>query len=62
MAGVSSRSTVVLTAYPLSHDFRARLEETTPRELEYLNVPQLRRLGTRALVSHARGGCAAAAA
>jgi glycosyltransferase involved in cell wall biosynthesis len=41
--------TYALTAYPLSHDFRAALEETEGA-LEYLSLPQLRRLGVRELL------------
>ena len=40
-----------LTAYPLSHDFRAQLERAEGGELEYLSVPQLRRLGLRGLIA-----------
>ena len=44
----------VLTAYPLSHEFRERLEDAEGGELEYLSVPQLRRLGLRGVVSTLR--------
>lgn len=40
-----------LTAYPLSHAFRERLEQAEGIELEYLSVPELRRLGLRGLLS-----------
>ena len=44
----------VLTAYPLSHEFRERLELAEGGELEYLSIPQLRRLGVRGLLSTLR--------
>lgn len=40
-----------LTAYPLSHDFRERLQQAEGVEPEYLNVPELRRLGVKALLA-----------
>ena len=43
-----------LVAYPLSGAFRRRLEETVGQELEYLTVPELRRLPLRELVSELR--------
>ena len=44
----------VLTAYPLSHEFRERLEDMAGGEFDYLSVPQLRRLGVRELLSTLR--------
>ena len=44
------RTPFALTAYPLSHDFRARLETELDGVPEYLSVPQLRRLGRRRLL------------
>ena len=40
-----------LTAYPLSHGFRSELERSVGGELEYLSVPELRRLSVRPLLS-----------
>ena len=51
---MTPRRPFVLTAYPLSHEFRERLEETEGGELEYLSIPQLRRLGIRGLLSTLR--------
>jgi glycosyltransferase involved in cell wall biosynthesis len=46
---VTAAGPYALTAYPLSHDFRAALE-SSDGELEYLSLPQLRRLGIRELL------------
>ncbi len=41
---------VVLSAYPLSRAYRDRLEADAPFPLTYLTLPQLSRLGPRALL------------
>jgi glycosyltransferase involved in cell wall biosynthesis len=51
---VSPSGAFVLTAYPLSHEFRQGLEEAEGGELDYLSIPQLRRLGVRGLLSTLR--------
>jgi glycosyltransferase involved in cell wall biosynthesis len=43
-------SAFVLTAHPLSHAFREQLEQARGVEPEYMSVPELRRLGIRALI------------
>ena len=48
---MTSSPPFVLTAYPLSHEFRERLEDAEGAELEYLSIPQLRRLGLRGLLA-----------
>ena len=48
---MSAAPAYVLTAYPLSHEFRERLEGVEGVGLEYLSIPQLRRLGVRALLA-----------
>lgn len=48
---MSTARPYVLAAYPLSHEFRERLEDVEGGGLEYLSIPQLRRLGLRGLVA-----------